>query len=195
MSNPIPGNFSAVLDACVLWPNSLRDTLLRLAESPRQYIPKWTDQIWYEVARNLEARGRSTQHQTKHLVEEVHTHFPESFVTGYEPFVELMQNDPKDRHVLAAAVRCGAQVIVTSNLKDFPFEVLAEWGIEPQHPDDFLVYQCDLNPAVVISKLHEQAANINRSLPALLRTLQKGVPNFADMIARKLEFDLSERGK
>lgn len=63
--------------------------------------------------------------------------------------------------------------------------------MEAQHPDDFLIYQYDLNPAVVISKLHNQAADINRSLSHLLRTLRKGVPNFADTIARELELDLT----
>jgi len=192
MSNPIPGNFLVVLDACVLWPNSLRDTMLRLAETPRQYIPKWTDQIWKEVTRNLEGKGRSTPEQTQHLLQEIRANFPESFVTGYERLIDVMANDLRDRHVVAAAVKCGAEVIVTSNLKDFPRGALEDWGIRPHHPDDFLIYQYDLNPAVVISKLHDQASNINRSLTALLRTLRKAIPNFADMIARKLELNLAE---
>ncbi len=192
MATPLTGNFLAVLDACVLWPASLRDTLLRLAETLHQYIPKWTDQIWEEVARNLESRGRLTPEQTGHLLEQVKIHFPEAFVKGYEPLMQLMTNDPKDRHVLAAAVKCSAEVLVTSNLKHFPAELLNPWAIESQHPDDFLVYQYDLNPAVVISKLHGQAANINRSLANLLRTLRKGVPIFADTIARNLELDLNE---
>jgi predicted nucleic acid-binding protein len=192
MGNPIPGNFQVVLDACVLMPASLRDTLLRLAETPRQYIPKWSEQIWQEVARNLQSRMGCCVAQTEHLTGEIRAHFPESFVVGYEPFIELMTNDPKDRHVVAAAMGCGAELIVTANLKDFSPAALKPWGIEAQHPDDFLIYQYDLDPAVVISKLHDQAANINRSLPELLRTLRKGTPNFADMIARKLELNLVE---
>jgi predicted nucleic acid-binding protein len=190
MPNPLTGNFPVVLDACVLWPNSLRDTLLRLAETPRQYIPHWTDRIWDEVLRNLQSRRGLTPQQTDHLLSQVKEHFPEAFVTGYERFIDLMSNDPKDRHVVAAAVRCNAQVIVTSNLKDFQPEALAEWGIEAQHPDDFLLYQYDLNPAVVVSKLHVQASNIGRSLSALLNTLRIGVPTFADTIAQKLELEI-----
>jgi predicted nucleic acid-binding protein len=190
MANPLGGNFPAVLDACVLWPNSLRDTLLRLAETPRQYIPQWTDQIWDEVIRNLEKRRGLSAQQTGHLLSQVKLHFPEAFVTGYEPLIEVMANDPKDRHVAAAAVRCQAQVIVTFNLKDFPASALAIWGVEAQHPDDFLLYQYDLNPAVVISKLHDQASNIGRSLAELLRTLRTGVPGFAERIARRLELEI-----
>lgn len=126
MSNPISGNFLAVLDACVLWPASLRDTLLRLAESPRQYIPKWTEQIWQEVVRNLEAKGRSSPAQIEYLLSRIHTHFPEAFVNNYEGFIEVMTNEPKDRHVVAAAIRWGAEVIVTSNLKDFRDKALEQ---------------------------------------------------------------------
>jgi hypothetical protein len=144
MADTLTGNFPAVLDACVLWPNSLRDTSLRLAETPRLYIPKWTDRIWEAVLRNLERRSGLSAQQTGHLLSQVQLHFPEAFVTGYEPLIDLMANDLKDRHVAAAAVRCNAQVIVTFNLKDFPPASLAVWGVEAQHPDDFLLYQYDL---------------------------------------------------
>lgn len=120
MMNPLTGNFPVVLDACVLWPNSLRDTLLRLAETPRLYTPQWTDHIREEVLRNLQAKRGLTAKQTGHLLSQVKEHFPEAFVTGYEPLITLMSNEPKDRHVVAAAVRSNAQVIVTFKLKDFP---------------------------------------------------------------------------
>ncbi len=90
----------------------------------------------------------------------------------------------------AAAVRCQAQVIVTFNIKDFQPSALSAWGIEAPHPDDFLIHQYDLNPAVVVSKLHDQAANIGRSLSELLRTLRTGVPGFAGTIASRLELEI-----
>ena len=68
MASPLTGNFLVVLDACVLWPNSLRDTLLRLAETPRLYTPQWTDRIWEEVLRNLKARRGLTLEQSDHLL-------------------------------------------------------------------------------------------------------------------------------
>jgi len=130
--------------------------------------------------------------QTAHLFAQVKEHFPEAFVTDYEKFVDLMANNLKDRHVAAAAVKCHAEVIVTFNLKDFPPAALSEWEMEAQHPDDFLINQYNLDPAVVISKLDIQASNINRSLPTLLRTLRTGVPNFAAAIARTLDLDLGK---
>ena len=191
MSNPLVDKPSVLLDACVLWPASLRDTLLRLAETPQQYIPKWTHRIWQEALENLESKRGLTSSQTAHLLAQVQEHFPEAFVTGYEEFADLMTNNLKDRHV-AAAVKCHAEMIVTFNLKDFPSAALSEWEIKVQHPDNFLLDQYHSNPEIIISKLHIQAKQINRSPDALLRTLRTGVPNFAAVIAQKLEFDLGK---
>lgn len=183
MPRTASGDPVAVLDACVLFPASLRDTLLRLAETPRQYIPKWSEQILEEVARSLETRRNLPRRKTAHLIEQIDRHFPEARVAGYEKLIGEMTNHPKDRHVVAAAIRSGAQVIVTSNLRDFSTASLSEWGVEAQHPDKFLVDLLDLSPTAVISKLHYQAATIGRTLSELLRTLRVGVPQFADTVA------------
>jgi hypothetical protein len=53
--------------------------------------------------------------------------------------------DPDDRHVLAAAIKGRADLIVTLNLKDFPADELDRWGIDIQHPDEFLVHQFHLS--------------------------------------------------
>jgi len=58
-----------------------------------------------------------------------------------------MTNDPKDRHVLAAAVRGNADAMVTANLKDFPPTALAPYELEALHPDEFLLDQLALDPA------------------------------------------------
>jgi hypothetical protein len=57
---------------------------------------------------------------------------------------------PDDRHVLAAAIRCGAQIIVTHNLKEFPEDTLDHYGIKAIQPDEFLEYQFGLRPDLVI---------------------------------------------
>lgn len=163
---------------------------MRLAETPRQYVPQWSDEIWREVARNLEARRKLSPEKISHLLNQVRRHFPEAAVTGYEKLIGLMTNEPKDRHVLAAAVQCGAQVIVTSNLRDFPPESLSEWSIEPQHPDQFLLNLFELYPAEIVSKLHDQAATIDRTLPRLMSALRAAVPQFAAAIASKLALEL-----
>ncbi len=93
-----------------------------------------------------------------HLVEQLEIHFPDCWVEGYEQLIPAMNNHPKDRHVLAAAVRTGAQTIVTFDTKDFPVEALSPWNIEVQTPDEFLVHQFYLDEATVLAKLEEQAA-------------------------------------
>jgi hypothetical protein len=137
-------DFPVVLDACVLVPASLRDTLLRCAER-RMYLPRWSNEILDEIRRTLrEKLGRSPE-QVEHLLAEVNRHFADSKVEGYDRLVALMTNDPGDRHVVAAAGKCGAEAIVTFNLKHFPEAALDTWNIEAQHPDEFLSYLYHLN--------------------------------------------------
>lgn len=67
-------------------------------------------------------------------------HASDALVSGFEDLIEgLHLPDPNDRHVLAAAIRGKADVIVTANLRDFPANVLGQFGIEPQHPDAFIL--------------------------------------------------------
>jgi hypothetical protein len=101
-----------------------------------------------------------------------------------------MSNHPKDRHVLAAAVRCGASVIVTYNQKDFGATATEPWGIEIQGPSTFLKYQYDLNPSAVVDKLHAQARNLGRTLPEQLVVLRKAVPSFVDALCQDLGADV-----
>jgi hypothetical protein len=60
-----------VLDACVLVNAALRDTLLRIAEPPRLYLPRWSKDILEETTRTLEGKLGLTFLQTSHLVAEL----------------------------------------------------------------------------------------------------------------------------
>ena len=99
---------------------------------------------------------------------------PDCLVTGYEALIpSLVLPDPNDRHVLAAAIRGRADVIVTTNLKDFPEERLAEFGIDAQHPDDFLMYVFDLYPGPVcetVKRMRERLKNPTKTIEELLAT-------------------------
>ena len=95
-----------------------------------------------------------------------------------------MTNPPKDRHVLAAAVRSGAQTIVTFNLKDFPEEALGPWDILAQSPDEFLVHQYHLSPEVVFRKLEEQAAR-HGGMKRLLSIHQRTAPEFTALVRQR----------
>lgn len=113
-------DYPAVLDACVLLPMPLADTLLRMAETPRLYLPKWSEETIQEITRNLMGKWDKTPDQAKHREDALRSHFPEALVAGCEQLIPVMKNDAKDRHVLAAAVVSGAKLIVTYNLKHFP---------------------------------------------------------------------------
>ncbi|MEV7526765.1 PIN domain-containing protein [Streptomyces sp. NPDC091371] len=126
-----------VLDTCVLYPNYLRDTLLRLAEA-EVYEPLWSGGILEELRRNI--AERTDELTAKRLVDVMGSAFPDSSVTGYESLIPAMRNDPKDRHVLAAAVRGHAHALVTLNLRDFPSEAVGPYEIDVLSPDDFLYW-------------------------------------------------------
>jgi hypothetical protein len=185
-------DYSAILDACVLVGGGLRDTLLRLAETPRLYVPKWSEEIISETSRTLQNKFNKSPEQVEYLVSELRKTFPEAWVCGYEPFIEPLRTHEKDRHVLAAAIRCSAQTIVTFNLKHFPKEALDPFDVEAIHPDEFLVNQFHLDDTLVVAKFTEQATAINRSVADQLHAFHhtRALPLFTQTIADALGIKL-----
>ena len=136
--------FVALLDANVLYPAYLRDALLRLAEA-EIYQVRWSRQILDEMARNVLANNPDLpEERIERLLRTMESAFPEAIVTGHQPLVPSMTNDPKDRHVMAAAVRGRADVIVTLNVRDFPPEACEPYDVDVQTPDEFLQYQWEI---------------------------------------------------
>lgn len=171
-------DFKVVLDACVLIPMPLADTLLRLAGGRRLYHPKWTDQIMAEVNRNLAENFGLNDEQVAYRESEIRRHFPEAWVEGHEDLISAMTNHPKDRHVLAAAVRCNAEVIVTHNVKDFPRTALEPYSITAMGPSTFLRNLYELDPKFVADTLERQATSINRTVEYVLDRLSINAPGF-----------------
>ena len=86
---------------------------------------------------------------------------PDGLVTGHETFITgLTLPVADDCHVLAAAVRCNASVIVTFNEKGFPASALAPYGVEAQHPDLFIDNLFDLDQAAVVAAAQRQRAQL-----------------------------------
>src|SRR5579863_5760627 len=142
------GSFRAFLDANVLYPVSLRNLLMRLTLS-RLFQALWSPRVHEEwiraVLRDRPDLSAAQLHRVRAAMDE---QAEDSLVTGYESLIgSLTLPDPDDRHVLAAAIVGGAEVIVTRNLKDFPAESLARYEIEAQHPDEFVRHLIDLAPA------------------------------------------------
>ena len=116
-------------------------TLLRMAEPPELYEPRWPEEIMTETLRTLKSKLGWPSSLTAYFEREVRAHFADAWVTGYEPLISKLTNDPKDRHVLAAAVQCSAPIIVTLNLRHFRAEDLNPWGVVALDPDTFLIAQ------------------------------------------------------
>jgi predicted nucleic acid-binding protein len=172
----VPAPFVVVVDANVLFPLTLRDTILRAAAAGF-YQLRWSAEILEEMERNLVATGTMTADKAARLRATMEKYFPEAEVTGYASLVAGLQNDEKDRHVVAAAIKAGAQVITTSNLKDFA--PLPE-GLEAQSPDEFLSNLFDLDPEGFVEMLREQSADLVKppvTFDELLERLSRVVPD------------------
>jgi hypothetical protein len=167
---------TAVYDANILYPAPLRDLFIRISQTGLVRA-RWTDTIHDEWLRSVLKDNPQLSPErlarTRALMNEA---VRDCLVTGYEDLIEsLTLPDADDRHVLAAAIRAGAEVIVTKNLKDFPPETLSRFGIEAMHPDDFLVSLLGLAPGLVcaaVKRQRESLRNPPRSVEELLNTLE-----------------------
>jgi predicted nucleic acid-binding protein len=167
---------TALYDACVLYPAPLRDLLMHLALTDL-FRAKWTDEIHEEWIRSvLEDRRDLTRGQLERTRDLMNAHVRDCLVAGYEVLIPALSlPDPDDRHVLAAAIRCGADTIVTYNLNDFPAESLSKYDIDAQHPDDFIAGLLDIAPTEVCLAAKRHRASLKkppRSVDEFLTTLE-----------------------
>ncbi len=139
-----PVNYTAVLDASVLVPGFLSNFLLWLADADL-YRAKWSDDIHAEWIRGRLNRYNIPVDVSQARRQTMDREFPHGLVTDYQSLIDgLTLPDVDDRHVLAAAITCGANAIITTNLKHFPIAVLAPYNIVPVHQDDFVLDQLGL---------------------------------------------------
>lgn len=167
--------FVVLYDANVLYPSTLRDVLIRVAIHGLVQA-KWTEEILDEMFRNLSANRPDLDPQglvrTRRLMNES---IRDVIVSGYERLIDvLVLPDPDDRHVLAAAIRTRAQVIVTANHRDFPADVLESWDIEAKHPDDFLIDQLQVD-ATTMDRIIDDIARGWRDPDATATTVLDGL--------------------
>jgi predicted nucleic acid-binding protein len=146
------------------------DTLLRLAEEPAFYLPRWSEDILQELERTLRKWDYS-EAQIARRVTVMRDCFPEALVTGHEGLADSLEVDEKDRHVLACAVRAGAHAIVSDNLKHFPSQTMERLGIECLTAGEFLKQQYHLNPDLFIQILESQHIDAKMSMSQLLESL------------------------
>ena len=168
--------FVVVYDACVLHPAPIRDLLVRI-ENTGIVRARWSERIldecFYSILERRPDLSPGALSRTRELMCDA---VPDCLVKGFEHLEAGLQlPDAKDTHVLAAAIRAGAQAIVTFNLKDFPDHVLERYDMEAKHPDEFVVDSIDLAPAAIARCVTEQAAacrNPELTIEQVLDTLR-----------------------
>jgi predicted nucleic acid-binding protein len=152
--------YTAVLDACVLYPLAMTDALLSLATAGF-FAAKWTTEIEEEWIRSLEANRPDLVGKLNVRRDSMRDAVPDWEIpkSAWSSIVsEITLPDPGDAHVLAAAIAGHADCIVTANLKDFPPQVLMQFGIEAVDPDSFIINQWDLDPVNAIAAFKRMRA-------------------------------------
>lgn len=172
-----PAELAAVLDANVLYPAPIRDILLNLADI-KLYRPKWSAQIQDEWGRNLlKNRPDIATRSIESAQSAMDSAFPDANVTAYELLIDDLElPDIDDRHVLAAAIKSGAKIIVTNNLKDFPSKRLKQYHIEAQTPDKFITDLAAIDDFRVLQAFEAQVKRLKNPLQSadqVLAALEK----------------------
>ena len=177
--------FICVLDTNVIYPLEIRDLLFWFA-SYELFTPKWSKHIFTEWETVMRRHGIADE-EIKKRIDKTNQAFPDALVTNYESLVDSLDlPDENDKHVLAAAIKTNANIIVTNNLKDFPTDYLANFGLSAKAPDDFLTDTIDLNNDLALAAF--RAMVMNRTNPdmddyeVLARLRKNGLKNSADYL-------------
>jgi hypothetical protein len=170
-------NFTVVYDASVLYPAPLRDLLMWVAIKGLVRA-KWTDEIQDEWLRNLlERRPDLDEQRLRRTQQRMNRALPDARVSGHEVLIDALDlPDPDDRHVLAAAIRAGAQTIVTENIRHFPATALAQYGIDAEQADPFLLGLLDTDQHLFLEAVRAQLETLTnppQTKDQLLDTLQR----------------------
>lgn len=146
--------YKAVLDTNVIFPLVIRDLLFWFAHYDL-YTPKWSSNIFHEL-KSVMVRKGVEEHVAEARAQKANMAFPDALVNNYQGLIDnLTLPDADDRHVLAAAIKTNANVIVTNNLKDFPQEYLESFGLKAISADDFLTDIIDLNHETAVAAFRE----------------------------------------
>lgn len=156
--------YTCVLDTNVIYPLEIRDLLFWFSYYDL-FTPKWSSGI-FEEWENVMRRKRVSDDEIVKRINMANKAFPDALVNNYESLVDKLElPDPKDNHVLAAAIKTNANIIVTNNLKHFPEEYLARFGLKAKGADDFLTDIIDLDPKRAIEAFKKLV--LNRRKPNL----------------------------
>lgn len=156
--------FTCVLDTNVIYPIDVRDLLFWFAHH-ELYTPKWSKHIFDEW-KNVMLKKEVPEDEAEKRIHKAQLAFPDALVQNYETLIDgLHLPDAKDRHVMAVAIKVNADLIITNNLKDFPGEYLAQYGLKAKSADDFITDIIDLNQETPILAFRDLV--LNRTNPIL----------------------------
>jgi predicted nucleic acid-binding protein len=179
-------DYTVVLDANVLAESSLSDLFLRLSERPRLLLPKWTDEIWEEAEWTMLNVLKWPLSTINSRIKAAKNTFPEAMITDYQAYIPRCTNDPKDRHILAAAIRGQVETIVTMNVRHFKPADVEIWGVSVAHPDEYLKVLYELDSAVVVQVLNDMANRRRKPIEQMLSRLSAPAPRFAKKVGNDL---------
>jgi len=150
--------FTCVLDTNVIIPIEVRDLLFWFAFD-ELYTPKWSKHIFSEWE-DVMKRHQISQEEIDKRIGWANQAFPDAMVQNYEVLIPVLElPDEKDCHVLAAAIKTNANIIVTNNLKDFPKDYLETFDLSAKNPDDFLTETIDLNQEIAVNSFRKLVLN------------------------------------
>lgn len=177
--------FTCILDTNVIYPIEVRDILFWLAHYDL-YTPKWSKHIFDEWRQVMERKGIQADEIAKRLGRAQRA-FPDALVINYEPLMKgIILPDEKDCHVLAAAVKTNANIIVTNNVKDFPGEYLSSFGLTAKTADDFVTDLVDLNADQAVKAFLEMVQHKRNppltELQVLDKLRERGLTQAADYL-------------
>lgn len=181
-----PDRFTVVLDTNVLFGALARNLLLTLGEVGF-YRPRWSPEILEELERNLLKNERRPEY-VKLLLSEMQRAFPEACVSDSARYINAFDPlpDPDDAHVLAAAIKCDAPLIVTDNIKDFPSEILLPLGIECMTADEFIADLIDLDQETAVTSIESMRVAFKRpeidQAELVQRLWDRGLPQSATIL-------------
>lgn len=161
--------FTALVDACTLADTLRRNLLLTLAEA-EFFRLRWSKEILDETQAAIQK-----MREAKGLVDDAAGHgerarrnmeaaFEDAMVSDYEAYIPSCGGlpDPNDTHVVAAALKTQAALIVTENMKDFPASVLAPLNLEAKSADAFLADTFALDPGKAVNAIHRMRARFRK---------------------------------
>jgi len=154
-------------------------------------VPKWSSMILSEVHRNQVKKLGWPIDLANHWRTEVERSFPEAMVTRFEALISECKNHEKDQHVLASAIVCQADAIVTLNVKDFPAHALEDWAVDVKTPSQLLISFYEMRPTWIVGKLDDMAGCLGRTRLSTLARLNQTVPSFVSVVAQDLSIDLA----